>query len=137
MHSVELINIEYHSRLLHIIHLHSSNKTSFEIFTVAVPGFFLGSRNFNFPFPFSSSPLRKNSKFYGGIWPLCPYAYYTFDLKTNVYLLGICTFLRRRPWEIDSHIMNADTRCWTGPASPQWGRNTNVFNPLSLKFIFF
>ena len=41
------------------------------------------------------------------------------------------TLRRRSPWEMDSHIMKADTRCWTGPASPQWGRNTKVFMPRS------
>ena len=30
---------------------------------------------------------------------------------------------------MDSHIMKADTRCCTAPASPQCGRNTNVFSP--------
>ena len=47
------------------------------------------------------------------------------------YILIIKTFLRSSPWDIDSHIMKAETKCWTGPASPQWGRNTKVFKPLS------
>lgn len=28
--------------------------------------------------------------------------------------------------------MNADTKWWAGPASPQWGRKTNVLKPRSL-----
>ena len=40
------------------------------------------------------------------------------------------TFLRSNPWEIDSHIMNVQTKCWTAPASPQWGRKLKVFKPL-------
>ena len=39
------------------------------------------------------------------------------------------TLRRRSPWEMDSHIMKADTRCCTAPASPQCGRNTKVFSP--------
>ena len=41
------------------------------------------------------------------------------------------TFLSSSPCEMDSHMMKAATRCWTGPASPQCGRNTNVFSPRS------
>lgn len=42
------------------------------------------------------------------------------------------TFLRLRPWEMLSAVMNAASRCVMAPASPQCGRNRNVFIPRCL-----
>jgi len=42
------------------------------------------------------------------------------------------TLRRRRPCDMFSATMKPETRWCTGPASPQWGRSTNVLNPRSL-----
>ena len=42
------------------------------------------------------------------------------------------TLRRRRPWEMFWASMKPLTRWCAGPASPQWGRNTNVLRPRSL-----
>lgn len=43
------------------------------------------------------------------------------------------TFLRLSPWEMLSAVRKAETRWVMEPASPQWGRNMNVFISLSLQ----
>lgn len=43
------------------------------------------------------------------------------------------TFLSSSPWEMFSDSMKPDTRWWIGPASPQWGRRTSVWNPCCLE----
>ena len=45
----------------------------------------------------------------------------------------LLTFLSNSPCEMFSANMNAVTKWWTAPASPQWGLNTNVLKPRSLK----
>lgn len=42
------------------------------------------------------------------------------------------TFLRLSPWEMLSAVMKAASRCVMAPASPQCGRNRNVFIPRCL-----
>lgn len=44
----------------------------------------------------------------------------------------LLTFLSSSPWEMFSDNMKPDTRWWIGPASPQWGRSTNMWKPLCL-----
>jgi len=87
--------------------------------------------------PDSTGTVAQEPKLYnGGYIKSSSKRFNTWQIShSSAYHTMPRTLRSSRPWEMFSAIMNPQTRCWIGPASPQCGRDTNVFNPCSLKNI--